>query len=90
MSDRSEDMTDEFYAAVKKFMALAEALETDLSNSQIHSAFLYASSCYSAKHFSAMCAELGVTIGAEIQETVDIYREMLENGIRHYSPTTVS
>ena len=90
MSDRSEEMTDEFNDIVEKFMALAEALEAELSISQIHSAFLYASSCYSARHFSAMCAELGVTIGAEIRETVDIYREMLENGIRHYGPTTES
>jgi hypothetical protein len=87
MSDRSEEMPDQFYETVNKFLSVAEAFEADLSIDQIHSAFLYASSCYSAKHFSAMCAERGLTVDAEIQETVDIYREMLENGIRHYGPT---
>lgn len=90
MSEQSSGMPKEFWDTINRFLAVAESLETDLSIQQVHSAFLYASSCYSAKRFETICKERGETVEDSLNEIVDIYRDMITNGVKHYGSSTDS
>ena len=77
-------MPEEFGKTINRFLDLATTLESELSVPQIHSAFLYASSCYTSKHLSKMAFDQGMTNEAYIDEMIGVYRDMIENGVNHY------
>jgi len=84
MDNPDQPMPEEFEETINRFLGLATNLESELSVPQIHSAFLYASSCYTSKHLSKMAADQGITNEAYIDEMIGVYRDMIENGVNHY------
>ena len=90
MSSNPEKMSDEFWEAIQEFMSVAERLESRFSKAQIHSAFLYASSCYSAKFLADPLINHRDTTELLIAEYVAMYEDMLKNGVEHYDEKNIS
>ena len=84
MSEQDEPLPEEFWKTIDQFLEAANSLEGKISISQVHSAFLYASSCYTSKHLLNIAAEQGMSKEDYISELITIYREMIENGTSHY------
>ena len=78
-------MSDEFWQTIDVFLSVAKRLEGRLSQAQIHSAFLYASACYSAKFLANPQIQHRKTTEHLVAEYVDMYSDMLKTGFKHYN-----
>jgi len=85
MSNTPDKMSDEFWGTIDEFMIVAKRLEGRLSQAQIHSAFMYASATYSAKFLANPQIQHHDTTERLMAEYVDIYSEMLRDGVKHYN-----
>ena len=85
MSEQDESLPEEFWETINQFLEIANSLEGKISIPQVHSAFLYASSCYTSKHLLNIAAEQSMSKEDCISELMTIYREMIENGTSHYN-----
>ena len=81
----SDKMSDEFWQTIDEFMSVAKRLEGRLSQAQIHSAFMYASACFSAKFLANPQIQHRKTTERLMAEYVDMYSDMLKTGVKHYN-----
>ena len=84
MTEEFQELPDEFWSTINAFLDVATGLEKTLGKDQIHSAFLYASSCYSSKFLCDKEIEHRGSTEELIEEYASIYKEMLRNGVQHY------
>jgi len=85
MSNTPDKMSDEFWQTIEEFMSVAKRLEGHLSQAQIHSAFMYASACYSAKFLANPQIQHRKTTEHLMAEYAAMYSDMLKTGFEHYN-----
>lgn len=85
MPNTPDKMSDEFWQTIDEFMNVAKRLEGRLSQSQIHSAFMYASASYSAKFLANPKIQHRKTTEHLMVEYADMYSDMLKTGFKHYN-----